>query len=966
MIIRAFHRTMHGLVTLCLLYLAFTHIDATAQTTLFSHESGFYTTGFSLSITPAVPGAQIRYTTDGSVPTMSSTLYASPLPMADRSGQPNGVSLIPTNDLDPNDMQYREGWKPPQGLVAKANVVRARSFFAGEPVGATASATYFVFPQGHDRYSMPVFSIMGDPAHFFSDETGIYVKGNNNNYFQSGGDWERPVHIQFWEGDGTLAIAQDGGVRLHGNTTRSRARKSLRLYAKSEYGESWFNYRMFPEKSVQRYKRLVLRNGGNDWSEAIFRDDFMTSLIRGTETDVQYSRPVIVFLNGEYWGIHMVRDRLDERYVESHYGIEEDEMTMIDNNAVFDEGDPNGVAHYEAMIDFIKTRNMMLPDNWNHVKEQMDVQTFVDHFVSNVYFGNTDWPGNNQKMWRKNVAYNSKAPIGHDGRWRWMTYDTDFGFGANFHYVPGVNEGPAFNSMQLISTISNNWPNYTWSTEIFRALSIQPEFKRMFVNRMQDLLNTAFKSDHVVTRIADFKNTFDPEMQEHINRWGWPLSKSAWTAEVQRMVDYGFARTDIVRNHVRAHFGMEQSAILRVNNGSDNNGVVQVNSILIAPETEGVASTFSSWEGQYYRNYPIDLKAIAKPGYRFDRWEGPVANSTSITTTVTLSGFTTIRAIFVVDENPYDAMNPEPFVLADAEDGYAFTEWSSEEPEYNFPPNMSFQQTRMTDPGLDDDMTDPYHVPESDIASGDAQFLGFPYKLSSRTRMNGLGERGVSFINTGRGRDLGAAVLALDTRGVSAATIRFTAGTELPNSRHYAIRLQYRVGLTGTWADVSDGGEPVEYIRSETAGHEEQFVVDLPAAAANQAYVQLRWKYYYLGSPTSGARAMLRLDDIRVASKVVNSTESPETLPSAIELLPNYPNPFNPSTTLAYRLSSTANVKLTVFNSLGQLITTVVNEIQTAGSYTVPFDGSGLSSGVFFIRLESDGYTQTGKMVLIK
>src|SRR5690606_39699938 len=99
----------------------------------------------------------------------------------------------------------------------------------------------------------------------------------------------------------------------------------------------------------------------------------MTSLIRGTESYVQYSRPVVVFLNGEYWGVHMVRDRLDERYVESHYGIEEDEMTMIDNNAEFDEGDPSGVAHYEAMIDFIKTRNMMLPDNWIHVKEQMDV-----------------------------------------------------------------------------------------------------------------------------------------------------------------------------------------------------------------------------------------------------------------------------------------------------------------------------------------------------------------------------------------------------------------------------------------------------------------------------------------------------------------------------------------------------------------------------------------------------------------
>lgn len=163
-----------------------------------------------------------------------------------------------------------------------------------------------------------------------------------------------------------------------------------------------------------------------------------------------------------------------------------------------------------------------------------------------------------------------------------------------------------------------------------------------------------------------------------------------------------------------------------------------------------------------------------------------------------------------------------------------------------------------------------------------------------------------------------------------------------------------------------DGANPVEYVRNETANHEQTFIVDLPAEVGNKPYVQLRWKYYYLGSPTSGARAMLRLDDIHVFAKVLNSLDEPEDLPTSIELLPNYPNPFNPTTTLAYRLSRTAHVKLTVFNSLGQQIATVVNGVQAAGSHTVLFDGAGLSSGVFFVRLESEGVMQTGKMVLIK
>jgi len=936
------------------------------QSSELSHESGFYTSDFFVTISPAISGAQIRYTTDGSVPTMASTLYSSALLMTNRTSQPNGVSMIPTNELNPNDLVYREGWKPPQGQVAKANIIRARSFFAGEPVGDVVSATYFVFSQGQNRYSMPVFSIMADPDDIFSDEKGIYVKGDNNNYFQSGESWERPVFLQMWEDDGELVLSQGAGVRLHGNTTRSRARKSLRLYAKSEYGESWFNYRIFPDKPVQRYKRFILRNGGNDWSEAIFRDDFMTSLIRGSNTDVQYSRPAIVFLNGEYWGVHMIRDRFDERYLESHYGIEEDDMTMIDNDAVFDEGVETGVAHYEAMIDYIKTRNMALPANWQHVQQQMDVQSFIDHFVSNVYFGNTDWPGNNQKMWRKNVAYSPDAPFGHDGRWRWMTYDTDFGFGLNFFYVPGVNDGPSFNSMALISTVSNNWPNYSWSTQIFRSLSVNTEFKRLFVNRMQDLLNTAFKTDHAVQRIVDMKNQFDPEMEEHIARWGWPISKTAWINEVQRMVNYGQSRADIVRNHVRVHFGLEQPAILRVNNRHSDNGIVRINSITIEPGTEGIPDSFNNWEGLYFRNYPVNIQAVAKPGFRFDRWDGPVAETDKASTTVTLTTFTTIRALFVEEENPYDVMNPPPFILASSNAGYSFSKWSSEEAEYSFPPHMVFQQTRMTDPGLTDAMTDPYHVPASDIAPDDAEFLGFPYKLTTRTRLNGLGERGISLINTGRGRDLGAVLLAIDTRGINGATIKFTAGTERPNIRNYALRLQYRVGLTGSWVDVTNGTNPVEYVRNDTEGHEQTFVADLPNVAINQPYVQLRWKYYFMGSPTSGARAMLRLDDVVVEKKVSNSLGVDTELPTVIELLPNYPNPFNPSTTLSYRLNATSHVKLTIFNSLGQIVSTVSDGNQAAGIYNVPFDGSKLSSGVFFIRLESAGVVKTGKMVLIK
>src|SRR5690606_30627684 len=166
------------------------------------------------------------------------------------------------------------------------------------------------------------------------------------------------------------------------------------------------------------------------------------------------------------------------------------------------------------------------------------------------------------------------------------------------------------------------------------------------------------------------------------------------------------------------------------NNSSTDNGYVKVNSIDIKPGAIGISDTFTFWEGLYFRNNLVTLEAIPKPGFLFDGWDGPTGGQTGSQISINLDGFTTIRARFVVDEDPpADIMNPEAHVLLDQ--AYSFTEWDEDHPELTFPPSMVFQQTEMTDPGLEDEMTGPYQVPESDIASADTASLGFPYRLTS-------------------------------------------------------------------------------------------------------------------------------------------------------------------------------------------------------------------------------------------
>jgi len=411
---------------------------------------------------------------------------------------------------------------------------------------------------------------------------------------------------------------------------------------------------------------------------------------------------------------------------------------------------------------------------------------------------------------------------------------------------------------------------------------------------------------------------------------------------------------------------MSTSSTLRVNNSSSDNGYVKVNSIFIKPEGIGIPNTFSYWEGLYYKDNPVTLEAKPNPGYLFDGWDGPTGGQTGSTISISLTGFTTIRARFVADEDPpADIMNPEAHVLIN--EAYSFTEWDEDHPELTFPPSMVFQQTEMTDPGLNDEMTGPYQVPANDISPDDIASLGFPYRLTARTRLNGLGEDGISLINTGRDRDLGAAVLALDTRGVEQATIKFTAGTVRPNSRNYAIRLQYRVGTNDVFKDVLNEGEIIEYVRSEVENHEQTYETLLPQDAVNKPYVQLRWKYYFLGSPTSGPRAMLRLDDIHITMTLANSDEDDVAdVPDQIELHQNYPNPFNPSTNLSFRLNKTGSVQLYVYNSLGQRVSELVNEVRTAGTHTVTFDSNNLSSGIYMYKIVAEGQILTRKMVLIK
>lgn len=840
-----------------------TQQQAVAPTPQFNIAPGFYSEPVTLFIS-AGGQAVIRYTTDGSEPDENSAVFAAPILLDSRAGEPNDISMIPTNAINPNQDPYNEAWQPPHGEVFKIHTIRARAFVPGMAPSEIITGSFLVDEAGFNRYSLPVISITTHRDNFFDDDIGIYVPGNNVNFNQRGREWERPAWIEFFEEDGSLAFSQGIGVRIHGGTSRNRPRKSLRLYARSEYGTSWISHQVFPDKPIGQFKRLILRNSGNDWDGTIFRDSFMQSLLRGMEIDMQHSRPAIVFINGEYWGVHNMRDRLDVRYLQTHHGTnpdDEESYTIAENNSVFGSGNPEGVNHYNQMRSYLNNPGVVNNANFEELRNRMDVENFTDYFLAQVYFRNTDWPGNNKQYWRGTDASLPEGAPSSDGRWRWMMFDTDFGFGLDFNYVTGHQEGPAHNTLAFaLQENGPGWPNPNWSTFIPRQLLQNQDYRSAFINRAADLLNTAFHPDYVIARLDSLEAIYLPEMQEHINRWRRPVSVDSWQQNVQVMRDFAAERPAFMRQHIRQQFNLSSApAQITLDVSDPAHGFIRINRTEIRQGTPGIPAQPYPWTGTYFAGVSVTLEAQARTGFVFSEWTGSVSSVEPVIT-VSPQQATSITAVFIPQDD--EVMDPpiEPWLMAGGD--YTFSSWDADSPAGSYPPHMMFFQAASADPTLTSAFDEPWVL---------------PYNLTNRSRINGLGNEGIGFINTGNAQEngggwLGTAVLALNTEGLTQLYAGWRGGTVLPNSRVYNIRLQYRISPDDAFEDVTDNnGQPVHYERNAVAGHS-AFIgpVQLPQIMLNRSYAELRWVYYYTGvrlDSESGQRSKLRLTDIRISSE---------------------------------------------------------------------------------------------------
>lgn len=560
----------------------------TAPAPEFSLPGGFYGEEKTVLVNISSTAAVIHYTRDGSLPTRDSPRYDSPL------------------------------------TIASTTVLRARAFEEGRLPSPTVTRTYFI----QESFTLPTISIAMDPPHLWDDEIGIYVTGVNGipgncdktprNFNQ---DWERPAHIEFYEPDGRLGFQVEAGIKIFGGCSRDYPQKSLAIYARNKYGMNQISYPVFPDKPIRAFKNLIVRNGGNDWIRTLFSDAMMQYLLKDRmDIDYQAYRPVILFLNGEYRGIMNLREKLNEHYPAQNYGVDPEQVDLIENGTRVMHGD---AEHYNALMNMIYNQNIQAPRVYETIQTQMDVHEYINYVISKIYYSSMDWPHNNIKYWRTRIP---------SGKWRWMTYDNDSGFGI---WWPVTD-----NTLNTVSQVKNGNPFF------LGRLLLNSTFRDEFIQRFAAHINTTFAPSRVKRLIGDMQAVLEPEMPRQIARWGrsgasgWGYriytTMSEWHAQIDLMRRFAEQRPEIMRRHIQSRFGLAGTAALTLQALPGDGGRLYINDVSIDRENA---------TGIYFLGVPMRVRAVPHPRYRFAGWrERPEERESTIS--LTLTGDTTLTAFF--------------------------------------------------------------------------------------------------------------------------------------------------------------------------------------------------------------------------------------------------------------------------------------------------------------------------------
>ncbi len=519
----------------------------------FSVEGGFYSEALAVELT-ALSGA-IRFTTDGREPTLDDALYTAPIP------------------------------------VDATTFLRARVFEDGQIPGPTVTHSYFFDPTLEGR-PLPVFSLVTDPDFFWDADTGIYVQD-----FKP--EWEWPLNVEFFENDGNneAVFNERAGVRINGQNSWVLPQKMLGIYFRGAYGSGSLDYPLFHDRDRTKFDNFVLRASGSDWAYTLMRDGLSQHLPQeNVHVDHQGFRPSIVFVNGEYMGIHNIRSRVDEEFVEENHGVEANTYDLITDDGNVEEGTDS--AYW--VMDGLFNEDLSIQANFDAVAAEVDMQGFADYWSTEIWASNSSW-GHNVVLWKPQTG----------GLWRYVFTDLDRGF-----------SGSTNDDINGFTQPQNNGYDYarTW---IRHALD-NPGYADQFAQRFTDHLHTSFHPARVMSVIDEWAGYIAPEIPYHVERWSGTTSSYGdgietvgfWENEIEDLRTFASERSPFILDDLASEFDLDPAVHLFTDNVPAGAGHIRLNDFRIPG---------SPWTGPYFPEMAFELTAEALPGHTFVGWS-EVAN----------------------------------------------------------------------------------------------------------------------------------------------------------------------------------------------------------------------------------------------------------------------------------------------------------------------------------------------------
>jgi hypothetical protein len=839
-----------------------TYYSGRSEDADFSIQGGFYSGSQSISLSVNDPSVRLYYTLDGTVPDESDPLYTQPI------------------------------------ILDTTTALRVRSYANGQLPGNILTQTYFI----DEQINLPFVSLVTEPDNLFDDEIGIHVIGTNgipgyctDTPMNVNRDWERPINVELYDTDGKKELNQRAGVKIFGGCSRTRyPQKSFALYARGIYGKGSFDCQLFKDKPIYEFESFILRNSADDCRYTMFKDAMGQAILEHTHIDRQAYRPAVVFINGQYYGISNIREKLNEHYVAGNYNLDLDNVNLLTRNPEQEWNVRYGSAeHYNTMINFVSRQDMTKDISYDYVKSKMDLDNYIDYQIAQIYLSAGDWPGNNIKFWRANT--------GPYDKWRWIVFDLDNCFIRTDRNTLDLATDPSCDC---------GWPNPPWSTLLFRKLLENPTFRNDFIQRYAWHMNTTLSASRIHHYIDSMKLNIAAEIPRHIERWGGQTvpnpeswigptfnSMEEWEHHINRMKQFASERRPFATQHVLDYFSIDGMVNIAIRNNQPSAGKIKICDQIIKGEYHA---------GQYFREIPLKIKAVAELGYKFSHWEyaagGSGANHLKdpVLDIIPEEDFSLV-AVFenTMEETPVVIINEINYHSGEVENPGDWVELYNKRNEIVDLTGWTFKDQNnehvFTFPDGFEIGPKKYLVICEDIAA---------FRLVFPDVQNCIGDLGFGLNNGGE-------VIRL-----------YASNTAFYDAVHYDDE--------SPWPVEADGLGPT---------------LELIDPSLENDYPENWRASFYLGTPGR--------------QNFSNTIE-------AFSLSQNYPNPCQTTTNIGLSMPESGYLSIQVYDIYGRKVSTLINDHKEQSTYTLSLDTSYFPTGIYFYTMVVDNQIiDTKKMMVI-